>query len=36
MKIWNWLMLKISSIGGSPRFRKVADSPIWAGSEGNR
>jgi hypothetical protein len=32
VQIWNWLMLKLSAIGGSPKFRKIADSPIWAGS----
>jgi len=32
VRIWNWLMLKISAIGGSPKFRKIVDSPIWAGA----
>lgn len=32
VQIWNLLMLKLSAIGGSPKFRKIADSPIWAGS----
>jgi len=32
VRIWNWLMLKISAIGGSPKFRRIVDSPIWAGA----